>query len=219
MLLFALAVAAAPLPDFDASSALTQCTAEKDAYDFDAQAECLGGLIRDYREIGLLVRFARPSLTSAIEGCVAEYSENGQPDWSLIQICVNRQDDLLTETRIPERPIDLNLARTHCDKEHEARPDVSLDTCLRDEVIGYRNFELARATYSHHALQSSFAICVERWTTEGVTDWDMSFYCAQDQLDGYEQLILPRSKNTPGNSDLTRSEPGTADNGSGQIPR
>lgn len=188
MLLLTLALASSQLPAFNPGLAAAQCVEENDAQDFDAQAECYKSLIRDYREVTALHRFAKPVLDAAIERCVVEYADGRRPDWNMIQICANRDDRLLTEVSVASPGFDAARARTHCRKEQNERPDVVLADCFKYEVIGSRNFAMFQAQYKEEAVQSSFRICLERWTADGITDWDMASFCAQDQLDGFERL-------------------------------
>lgn len=188
MLLLAMALASSPLPSFDPALAAAQCAEENDAHDFDAQAECFGRLIRDHREIAALHRFAKPALRAAIDRCVTEYGDGDRPDWNMIQICANRDEELATATTLANDSFDAGRARVHCAREKKERPDVVIEDCFRYEVAGARNFRLFQAIYTDAALQSSFRICLERWTTDKITDWDMTSFCAQDQLDGFERL-------------------------------
>jgi len=196
MLMFALALAASPqpaasLPPFIPAQAIAQCEAEEPG-DFDAQAECVKSLIRDYRQLSALYRYAKPGLKDAIDSCIAEYREDGRPDWNMTQICTHRSDTLLTEVTIDRGTFDVDGARAHCRREQGERPDVNLDDCYRNEIIGHRDFALFRAVYPDKAVQASFAICRDRWTKDGLTDWDMVTYCAQDQVDGVERLAVLR---------------------------
>ena len=66
---------------------------------------------------------------------------------------------------------------------------------LRDpEVVSARNFTLFQAVYADAMLQSSFQICLKRWTDDNLIDWGMVSYCAQDQLDGFDSLAPLQSK-------------------------
>ena len=197
MLMFALALAASPqpaasLPPFLPRQAVAQCEAEEPG-DFDAQAECVKGLIRDYRQLSALYRYAKPALREAIDGCIAEYREDGRPDWNMTQICTHRGDTLLTEVTVARDKFDMDGARAHCRREQSERADVNFDDCVRYEVIGHRDFALFKAVYPDKAVQASFALCLDRWTKDGLTDWDMTSYCAQDQLDGVERLAALRA--------------------------
>lgn len=194
MLLLAMALASSPLPPFEPASAVAQCAHENEAHDFDAQAECVKGLIRDHREVTAVHRFAKPVLGAAIERCVAEYSDDGKADWNMIQICVNRDEQLASETVLANAGFDTGRARVHCKKEKSDRPDVDLADCFKDEVASARNFTLFQAIYGDAAVQSSFRICLDRWTKDGLTDWGMVNFCAQDQLDGFDRLAPLRAK-------------------------
>jgi hypothetical protein len=189
MLLLAVTLASSQLPVFDPGLAVAQCVDEHEAHDFDAQAECVKGLIRDHREVSALHRFAKPALRNAI----AEYSDDGKPDWNMIQICVNRDDGLSTGTTLANAGFDAGRARIHCTNEKNDRPDLALKDCFKHEVAGARNFTLFQAIYTDAAVQSSFRICLERWTTGTLIDWDMVSFCAQDQLDGFERLAPLRA--------------------------
>lgn len=194
MFLLAMALASSPLPAFDPAQAAAQCAAENEAHDFDAQAECVKSLIRDHRELSAVYRFAKPALKAAIERCVADYSEDGKPDWNMTQICSQRNEALLTETSLTNAEFDPGLARVRCKKEQKERVDLVLADCFKDEIVSARNFTLFQAIYSDAALQSSFQICLKRWTDGNLIDWGMVSYCAQDQLDGFDRLAPLQSK-------------------------
>lgn len=193
MFLLAMALASSQLPAFSPGLAVAQCADENEAHDFDAQAECVKSLIRDHREVSAVYRFAKPVLRTAIDRCVADYSEGDKPDWNMIQICANRDEALLTETSLATAGFDADRARVHCRKEQKDRPDLALDDCFKDEVVSSRNFTLFKAIYKDPTVQSSFRICLDRWTTEGLTDWGMVSFCAQDQLDGFDRLAPLRN--------------------------
>jgi len=188
MLIFAMALATSSLPAFDTGSAIARCVDESDAGDFDAQTECMTGRIRDYRELSAVYRYAKPALREAIDRCVAEYSEDGAQDWNMIQICANEDETLLVEVSIADGKFDAGRARAHCQREQQERPGVVPAECFKDAVIGNRNFTLFKAVYPDARMRAPFALCLDRWTKDGLTDWDMVSYCAQDQLDGVEQL-------------------------------
>ncbi|SEH11077.1 hypothetical protein SAMN05428974_0132 [Sphingopyxis sp. YR583] len=189
MLLLAMTLASSQLPAFSPGLAAAQCVDENDAHDFDAQAECLKSLIRDHREVSAVHRFAKPVLRAEIDRCVTDYSDGEKSDWNMIQICANRDEASLRETSLGNTRFDAERARVRCAKEQkEDRPDLVLEDCFKYEIIGARNFTLFQAIYPDAAIQSSFRICLERWTADNLTDWGMVFYCAQDQLDGLERL-------------------------------
>lgn len=195
MFLFAMALASSPLPAFDPRLAVAQCVDENDAHDFDAQIECVKGLIRDHREVAALHTYAKPGLRAALDRCVADYSENARPDWNMIEICSGRDKALWTDVSVAGATFDADRARIHCKKEQEQRADLDAEDCFKDEVISHRNFALFKAIYRGAALQSSFRICLERWTTDNETDdWGMVNFCAQDQLDGFERLAPMRAE-------------------------
>ena len=194
MLLLAMALASSPLPAFNPAQAVAQCADENEAQDFDAQAGCVKSLNRDHRELSAVYRFAKPALKTAIERCVADYSEDDKPDWNMIQICSQRNEALLTETSLTNAKFDPDLARVRCKKEQTDRPDLVLADCFKDEVVSARNFTLFQAIYKEVALQSSFQICLKRWTDDNLIDWGMVSYCAQDQLDGFDSLAPLQSK-------------------------
>lgn len=194
MFLFAIALAASPLPAFDPGLAVAQCAGENDVHDFDAQIDCVKGLIRDHREVAALYKYAKPGLRAAVERCVADYSENARPDWSMIEICSGRDETLWTDVSISGDKFDADRGRLHCKKEQEQRADLDPADCFKDEVISHRNFALFKAIYRDETLQSSFRICLKRWTTDNATDdWDMVSFCAQDQVDGFERLAPMRA--------------------------
>lgn len=188
MLLFAMALAAPQLPPFDPALALAGCIRENDPNDFDAQSDCFEGLNRDYRELTVLYRYAKPALKAAIETCVAMNEDAGSPDWNHIEICANDDAALLMETQIPERALDMAQARARCAAQLKERPDTLLKDCLKDETVSYRNFALFKAAYPDASLQAAFRICQARWTDGGLPSWGMISFCAQDQLDAFEQL-------------------------------
>lgn len=188
MLIFAMALAASSLPAFDTGSAIARCTDESDADDFDARSECINGRIRDYRELSAVYRYAKPALREAIDHCVADNSEDGQQDWNMIQICANENEALLAEVSIADSKFDPERARAHCRRERQERPGTAPAECFKDAVIGNRNFTLFKAVYPDARMRASFALCLDRWTKEGLTDWDMVSYCAQDQVDGVDEL-------------------------------
>ncbi|MDO9362277.1 MAG: hypothetical protein Q7T60_05085 [Sphingopyxis sp.] len=194
MLLLVMALASSPLPAFNPAQAVAQCADENEAQDFDAQAECVKSLNRDHRELSAVYRFAKPALKTAIERCVADYSEDDKPDWNMTQICSQRNEALLTETSLTNAKFDPDLARVRCKKEQTDRPDLVLADCFKDEVVSARNFTLFQAIYKEVALQSSFQICLKRWTDDDLIDWGMVSYCAQDQLDGFDSLAPLQSK-------------------------
>lgn len=193
MFLLAMALASSQLPAFSPGLAVAQCADENEAHDFDAQAECVKSLIRDHREVSAVYRFAKPALKTAIDRCVADYSEGDKPDWNMIQICANRDEVVLTETSLASAKFDADRARVRCRKEQKERPDLVLEDCFKDEVVSARNFTLFQAIYGDAAVQSSFRICLDRWTSEGLTDWGMVSFCAQDQLDGFDRLAPLRN--------------------------
>ncbi len=194
MFLLAMALASSPLPAFDPAQAAAQCADENEAHDFDAQAECVKSLIRDHRELSAVYRFAKPALEAAIERCVADYSEDDKPDWNMTQICSQRNEALLTETSLTNAKFDPDLARVRCKKEQTERTDLVLADCFKDEVVSARNFTLFQAVYADATLQSSFQICLKRWTDDNLIDWGMVSYCAQDQLDGFDRLAPLQTK-------------------------
>ncbi len=192
MMIFALALAAstqqlASLPPFAPDEAVAQCEDEGQG-DFDRQAECVTSLIRDYRQLSALYRYAKPNLRDAIDRCMAEYREDGRNDWNMTQICAHRDESLLAEVTIDTGKFDAEEASAHCRREKSGRPDVNLDDCYTNEIIGHRDFALFKAIYLDRGLQASFAICRDRWEQDGLTDWDMVSFCAKDQLDGVDRL-------------------------------
>ena len=101
---------------------------------------------------------------------------------------------LLTETSLTNAEFDPGLARVRCKKEQKERVDLVLADCFKDEIVSARNFTLFQAIYSDAGLQSSFQICLKRWTDDNLIDWGMVSYCAQDQLDGFDRLAPLQSK-------------------------
>lgn len=198
-----MALASSPLPAFDPGLAVAQCVDENDAHDFDAQIECVKGLIRDHREVAALHKYAKPGLRAALERCVADYGGNARPDWNMIEICSGRDKSLWTDVSVAGDRFDADRARVHCKKEQEERAELDPEDCFKDEVISHRNYTLFKAIYPDKGLQSAFRICLDRWTTDNETnDWGMVNFCAQDQLDGFERLAPMRAD--AGSADTAR---------------
>jgi hypothetical protein len=64
------------------------------------------------------------------------------------------------------------------------------EECVADQRGDHRHFLVLAE--SEPALRPSFTLCLERWTKNGLPDWGMIAFCANDMVNGKRDFVLLR---------------------------